>query len=570
VRASQWRKAGLLLCLSSCLASASLPVYIEDSHAGSFYWLAQNLNLTSDYDLILVDAHSDSTEIADSDVIRRKLLESAGANQLASLLRDWRTRGTIQCFNWLEPLIPRPISKVWFIPAKSLTTSEIAARRLEIRRQINAHEMTRPRSEGDLSGRFAILDWDHFAPARFNRPVVASIDLDYFASDSNVAEVFDKLLKLPRLDAITIAISRPYLGSDQQAHLLVGEVIRYLSRVINSEIHFEPYARTGEDWSQRAKQFYSRGLAVPHYEVAKAPPFLRGLMLQNANRIHVSQQSAQWSELLDNWRCDDHLPVIRVSAQEVRLGLPLRVTFDDLPDLPGRHIRWKALLPTNTTYNLTGESQGFANGAPKYLTYRETTILRTDDLLELTETDLIPYLDSKTGLGTLRVYCELTDGRNTYLSNIVRFSRTYGRGYPGRLSEIFNLPYVYGSALIDPDSRYGADCSNFIIYGRRREGGNIPYVNPQGLLPYLETLDEFRGFQSGVAQGLRGPIVITEPVLRRGLLLHLGKHVAAISDGVGPLTGTTPVVHQLEGYPEITTFLAMARKYPRIRIMTFK
>jgi hypothetical protein len=66
---------------------------------------------------------------------------------------------------------------------------------------------------------------------------------------------------------------------------------------------------------------------------------------------------------------------------------------------------------------------------------------------------------------------------------------------------------------------------------------------------------------------------VTPELLRRGLLLHFGRHVAAVYESVGRsnvLTGETLVVHQLEGFPEITTFRVMAAKYSQIRIMTFR
>ncbi len=50
-----------------------LPVYIEDNHAGTFYWLAQNIDLDQSYTLILFDAHSDASGIFDSDKIRDAL-----------------------------------------------------------------------------------------------------------------------------------------------------------------------------------------------------------------------------------------------------------------------------------------------------------------------------------------------------------------------------------------------------------------------------------------------------------------------------------------------------------------
>ena len=537
-------KAALLVILTAALAAAKLPVYIEDSHAGTFYWIVRNLNLTSSYDLVLVDAHNDATEIPDSDIIRQKLLESAGTNQLEPLIRDWRNRGVIQCFNWIEPLLPRPISKVWWLQ-ENIT----AAHRREIREQINAHEMARPRREGDLSGRFTIVDWRRFKQTPPAGPTVASVDLDTFTSPNQLAPVFDALLALPSLEGITIAISHPYLASDEQAHTLVAEVVRYFSRVVNSEIHFEPFENTGDDWSRKAKEFYLKRLPLPRYRIEQAPPYLRTLILQNADHIRVEEQPARWTELLAAWRFDPRIPTAGT---------------------PGRTIRWKALLPAHATYNLIGEAQGFADRSPKYVTYIEKPIEGADNLPQPTEDQLIPYLDPKTGLGTLRFFSEVSDGTDTWLSDIKLLTRTKGTGYPARLTEIFNLPYVYGSALLDPDSRNGADCAGFIIYGRRREGADIPYVNPQGLLPYLEELDEFQGYRNEAAQGRNGPIVITADQVARGLLLHFGKHIAAVYEAKGVLRKDTPVVHQLEGYPEITTLEAMTKKYPNIRIMTFR
>jgi hypothetical protein len=305
-------------------------------------------------------------------------------------------------------------------------------------------------------------------------------------------------------------------------------------------------------------------MPVPHYTIENAPASLRTLILQNASRIVVNEQKTRWQALLERWKCDTRIPRLTLRDQEIPAGAPFIITVDN--PQPGAQIHWKALTPAHTTYNLTDINQGFADGSTKFPSYVERPIASVP---VLRDTDILPYFDSKTGLGTLRIYCEVSAGQDTYVSNIIRLSRYQGDGYPGKLTEIFNLPYVYGSSLLGQDY-HGADCSNFIIYGRRREGHRIPYVNPQGLLPYLEPLDEFQGFQDNVAQGLHGPIAVTPELLRNGLLLHFGKHIAAVYSGVGNLNRSTPVVHQLEGYPEITTFEVMARKYKIIRIMTFK
>jgi hypothetical protein len=117
-----------------------LPVYIEDSHAGTFYWIVQNLPLNREHQLALIDAHSDASEILHSDSIRQEVLRATTEGKMEELVAAWRAQGQIQCFNWIEPLIPNPISKVWWTPAETLTASEAALKRREVGREINAHE----------------------------------------------------------------------------------------------------------------------------------------------------------------------------------------------------------------------------------------------------------------------------------------------------------------------------------------------------------------------------------------------------------------------------------------------
>src|SRR5262249_27724707 len=93
-------------------AANSLPIYIEDNHAGMFYWLAQNIDFDQPYTLLLFDAHSDASGIFDSDKIRYALRNVASTQDRQKLLNRWRGKGAVQCFNWIEPLMPAPIEKV--------------------------------------------------------------------------------------------------------------------------------------------------------------------------------------------------------------------------------------------------------------------------------------------------------------------------------------------------------------------------------------------------------------------------------------------------------------------------
>src|SRR5436305_5310315 len=114
--------AAVLAAISSgARAAKDLPIYIEDNHAGTVYWLAQNIDLDQSYTLILFDAHSDASGIFDSDKIRYALRNVASSEARQELLDRWRRKGTVQCFNWIEPLMPAPIKKVIWVPTEKLS-----------------------------------------------------------------------------------------------------------------------------------------------------------------------------------------------------------------------------------------------------------------------------------------------------------------------------------------------------------------------------------------------------------------------------------------------------------------
>src|SRR5215475_14888950 len=90
--------AALLTAINSpARAANSLPIYIEDNHAGTFYWLAQNIDLDQPCTLILFDAHSDASGIFDSDKIRSSLRNVASPGARQNLLGHWRNEGAVQC-----------------------------------------------------------------------------------------------------------------------------------------------------------------------------------------------------------------------------------------------------------------------------------------------------------------------------------------------------------------------------------------------------------------------------------------------------------------------------------------
>src|SRR5215471_7082830 len=180
------RAAGIciaaLLAATSATATAArdLPIYIEDNHAGTFYWLAQNIDLDQSYTLILFDAHSDASGIFDSDKIRDAIRNVASTQARQTLLDRWRGTGTVQCFNWIEPLMPAPIEKVIWVPAKKMPTSQIGENRQQATALLDGHLEAAPRKSGSLQGAYVVSDFEHLEIDP-KQQLIVTIDLDYFA-----------------------------------------------------------------------------------------------------------------------------------------------------------------------------------------------------------------------------------------------------------------------------------------------------------------------------------------------------------------------------------------------------
>ena len=99
---AQWAAAGPI----------TVPIYIEDNHAGSFYWLAEHLDLDEELTLIHFDAHTDASGIFDSDKLRERLRRVGSLEERRDLLERCAER-LIQCFNWIEPLMPSPCPRCY-------------------------------------------------------------------------------------------------------------------------------------------------------------------------------------------------------------------------------------------------------------------------------------------------------------------------------------------------------------------------------------------------------------------------------------------------------------------------
>jgi hypothetical protein len=580
--------AALLVAASSASARPNvLPIYIEDNHAGTFYWLAQNVDLDQACTLVLFDAHSDASGIFDSDKIRDALRNVASRQARQTLLDRWRREGTVQCFNWIEPLMPAPISKVIWVPAEKLSESEVRQRGQEATALLDGHLEAAPRKSGSLRESYVVSDFEslgkHLDP---NQPLVVTIDLDYCArlpaaeQEIAFARVWNFVIARPKLRAITFAVSRPYLKSDDDAQRLLKLALTSALSLPTAQIEFEPFLIVANDHSNLAKKLMAKGEKLPGFDVAQAPQELRARILSESNRISVRHDAARWQQLLRIWSDEapqlhleikDRQPstdnVWRIPAQE-----PAEIELVSAPwTTKPENVQWFAQTPKYWRCNVTDlsiDQVGFvANAAPRPA-WNEIVIDHHDSVLPMTRID--NFFDRQLHCGSLRLRARaVVDGkiRETPVLELRRFVGTYFRA---AISEQFGLPYLFGSGELSedsdtgPETNLGADCANFVVYALRRQGHRVPWSDPKRLRDHLHLIAR------STTPGTRK---FSADDLQRGIIVHLDTHVAALMEDrqpVGLLDENDRVAHQLAGAPEMVTLGELLRQRRRNRFDLFR
>ncbi|HSV61734.1 MAG TPA: CapA family protein [Chthoniobacterales bacterium] len=566
----RWTILVLLIAVAHAAKAApvTLPIYIEDNHAGSFYWLAEHLDLDEEYTLIHFDAHSDASAIFDSDQVRERLRRVASLDERRQLLERWRAAGAIQCFNWIEPLMPAPIPRVIWVHDSS------EAERKEAREQLDGHLEAAPRASGSFRSRYQFVGFERLRSRwKEDGPVIVTIDLDYFADvpanrrKAEFERVWKFVAECRNLRAVTIAISRPYLKDDQQADELLRLALEASLSLPTATIQFEPLEKVGHDRSLRAREFQKRHEEVPAFKLANASEKLRAVLLANRERIAVRSESAAWEMQLAAWQKET--PPARLVIRDrdpstdnvwrIPIGEDAEVELET--DSVIQRIEWIALTPEHRRCNLTAnraDEIGFASGTPPRPRWRETRLPGKDRTLGIPK-----------NIGAVRVKARFEIDGHVRETGPIEIRRFAGEGFRAAITEQFGLPYLFGSGELNdgvnsgPETGFGADCANFVVYALRRQGHAVPWSNPRQLRKYLEP----------VAENTRpGETEIRDEDLAGGLIVHLGSHVAVVMEDrapLGVLDRNDIVAHQLEGTPELLSLgkLLASRKTERFDLL---
>jgi len=579
-----WVCSICLLGLLSVVQARELPIYIENSHAGSFGFFAQELDLDSDYTLVLLDAHSDASGVPESDRIRTGLRKVVSKDQRVSRITGWRKSGAIQPFNWIEPLMPHPISKVIWIAGESL--SDDALKKLQHEAGIHLDWQTQvvARHCGELKNRYIVTDWNRFKRMKLSEKVVVSVDLDYYGQESVSESHFEThwkyFLNLPTLEALSIAVSRPWLKDEAQGFRFLERAMSAAFNVRNATVRFEPFLNDWQDRSEKAKIYRMRGEQVPRMDLSRAPVSFKNLLLRQSGRLDVRYEKQRWLESLERWRADRSGWVLEVSGRQKSIDGVWRMPIQEVEDLVvlgdgelHRHqkVRWWMLVPEQSIYNLDPEFMGgkaFADRVGRYVQSQKRRLAETDDLA-LAARQWVESLPWAGESGVLRIQAEIVGEHGSEWTPVIEIRVRNRSGFRGELSEQFGLPYVFGIGRLKdhgesgPETMIGNDCANFMVYAMRRMGRRIPWCNPKQLREYLHA-------EGGVYQ-LGEVVPIRDGMIERGAILHLGSHVAAVWEDkgdIGVLDADDLVVHHLSDVPEIITFKTLMKNRTSYELYT--
>jgi hypothetical protein len=220
---------------------------------------------------------------------------------------------------------------------------------------------------------------------------------------------------------------------------------------------------------------------------------------------------------------------------------------DTHPDI---QLRWYKVEPKGDSYNNT--AGGFHWDA---IEYQEHPIGPWGKDCQIpADAHPVGYPDTHDGLGTMgfKVAAKIGDKvfsspgkesifRGGLSDEVIRVAFRRDDTFVGYLTELFNTPYIWGSAGYPPKNHQaerliGSDCADFVVYGARRAGKNIPYRGSWHLPESAETIvkADRTDSQGRYLQNDGKPVKIGEAGVHIGDLLLFSGHVGALLEDRRP------------------------------------
>ena len=258
--------------------------------------------------------------------------------------------------------MPAPIEKVIWVPAEKLSASQISEHRQKATALLDGHLEAAPRKSGSLQEAYVVSDFEHLEKELDpNQRLIVTIDLDYFAGlaaaerEQAFARIWNFVIEQPNLRAITFAISRPYLKSEDDADRLLKLALTSALSLPTAQIEFEPFVTVANDHSNLAKKLMAKGEKPPAFDVAQITQELRARILSERERINVLQDSARWQQLLRTWNDEAPRLHLEVKNREPSTDDVWRVPADESADVQLVVEPWTAKPEKIEWFALTAE-----------------------------------------------------------------------------------------------------------------------------------------------------------------------------------------------------------------------
>ena len=551
------------------LASAGaqrLPVFLSDNHAESFAWMARTFDVDAPVCLVLVDAHTDATAAERSEEIREQLRRVPSVAERAARIEKWRASGRLQAFNWIEPLMPRPVERVVWIPQVDLTENKAEDMSRKAVAALDGRLEVEPRAAGSFAGRWSTLsarELERWEPGGLHK-VVLSIDLDFFTgmdAETQRAEmerIWRRAMDWSGLAGVSFSVSRPWLKDDAEADFLVSMAMGLVARTRGADLEIDASIDDRPDDSERADELAG---APPRWDAAEASPAVGAMWANLGSRLRITDRKRDWDEFANPLR-------VVADAGEMDVDGVWRFDITDAPVLRVRgsqdgtgRVRWFALRPARKAYDFLPETRlgkDFSE-APGRWVYEERHEIGVTHDFAMAAGAWWPGRP-----GRVRIEAELETARGWLPVAPAEIRLLEKSGFRRGLSECMGMPYGFGIAMLEEndleavETGWAADCSNALIHAWRRAGVPLRWGDPGILRSQLETLPD--------------GAPITPEMIERGLVIDFGRHVAAVwedREPLGVLDGGDLVFHHLGGYPEIVSLaeLTVARRAFTLRTL---
>ena len=232
-------------------------------------------------------------------------------------------------------------------------------------------------------------------------------------------------------------------------------------------------------------------------------------------------------------------------AGTIRLGKK-RHEARPIAEAPAFEVTWRKIEPNEA------DTSNEASGSFRYERIAYATTPLAEGVASL-PADVRPTLtpDHGNGVGTMRYQVEVSRGGEVVASPGIEARRKKASGgltdavhrvslrrddtYLGYLTEMYGQPYIWASAgprdaAHQSERLEGSDCADFVVYGARRMGKQVPYVWTGALPEHARTLAKGTLRDDGVYVDAGGEPL---PFTRIGDLILFPRHVGVLAEDRG-------------------------------------